>query len=70
MNSLIEDTFLSSNHDKLVNNAISKFTNLVVLVRRIDDRIPKGKTMDVRAGMFKKRKTCWMETLKGRIIKI
>ena len=55
MNSLIEDTLLSSYCNKLVNNFISEFTNLVLLVKRIDDRIRKRKTMDVGARMFEKK---------------
>ena len=66
MNSIFEDTFPSSYSDKLVKSVISKFADLVLLARRIDDGIWKGKIMDVWVGMFEKKKNMLDGHIKGQ----
>ena len=54
MNSIFKDIPLSSYYDNMIENVDSKFVDLVFSIRKIDDRIRKGKAMDAKVGMFEK----------------
>lgn len=65
INSLFVDTLLSPYYDKLIENAFSKFTDLLFFVGRIKDKIKRRKILDTGVRTPEKKKDVFYEHIGG-----